>query len=433
MLKDMTNNNIEHSTLTPDTEAILLLCGRFGAESGDQYKPLTQKEYESLTQWLLERKIRPADLLNLDAAVFADLIHAKLDCSRIDALLHRGTALALSLEKWRRSGLWVLSRSDISYPRRLKKILGQSAPPLLFGAGDQNLLNYGGVAIVGSRDVSESGLTFTADLARACVKSGFGIVSGGAKGVDASAMQAGSEAGGIVIGVLAADLLRASVIRENRQGIQAGQLVLVSPFNPESGFSVGAAMARNRYIYALADYAVVVDSAEDTGGTWAGAIENLKKGWTPLYIRDSNEKPGNYGLMAKGGIKFSYTFDGHESIKSYFESNANNQNTPAIAPILESGAIESLRGDLKKLTLDNSIQIAKDSESGLPTDVLNAFVEGVTAILNDGARTGEDIRIILGLKKDQIKALLASAVSNGYIVKQKTPVMYSLPKQKSLC
>ena len=92
-----------------------------------------------------------------------------------------------------------------------------------------------------------------------------------------------------------------------------------------------------------------------------------------------------------------------------------------------------MRGDLKKLTLDNSIQIAKDSESGLPTDVLNAFVEGVTAILNDGARTGEDIRIILGLKKDQIKALLASAVSNGYIVKQKTPVMYSLPKQKSLC
>ena len=87
------------------------------------------------------------------------------------------------------------------------------------------------------------------------VREAWGVSAGGAKGVDAAAMPACGEAGGIVIGILAADLLRSTVNRQNRQGIQSGQLVLISPFNPEAGFNAGSAMARNRYIYALADFA----------------------------------------------------------------------------------------------------------------------------------------------------------------------------------
>lgn len=40
----------------------------------------------------------------------------------------------------------------------------------------------------------------------------------------------------------------------------AMNLVLMSPFNPEAGFDVGNAMARNKYVYCLADAAVVVHS-----------------------------------------------------------------------------------------------------------------------------------------------------------------------------
>lgn len=99
------------------------------------------------------------------------------------ALLRRGTALALAMEKWRRSGLWILSRSDAAYPKRLKRKLGQAAPPLLYGAGNPSLLENGGVAIVGSRDVPQAGLEFAQELAHCCVGHGLGVVSGGAKGV----------------------------------------------------------------------------------------------------------------------------------------------------------------------------------------------------------------------------------------------------------
>lgn len=88
----MTENNSESQTLSPDTEAILLLCGRFGSERGE-HSPLTQKEYEALTRWLLERKLRPADLLNADASLLGELVLAKLDQAKVGALLRRGTEI----------------------------------------------------------------------------------------------------------------------------------------------------------------------------------------------------------------------------------------------------------------------------------------------------------------------------------------------------
>ena len=442
----MTENNSESQTLSPDTEAILLLCGRFGSERGE-YSPLTQKEYEALTRWLLERKLRPADLLNADASLLGKLVLAKLDQGKIGALLRRGTALALALEKWRRSGLWVLSRSDATYPKRLKKKLGQSAPPLLYGAGDPDLLDFGGVAIVGSRDVTETGLKFTHDLAQASVRDGMGIISGGAKGVDAAAMQAGGEAGGTVIGMLAADLLRASVNRQNRQAIQAGRLVLVSQFNPEAGFNAGNAMARNRYIYALADYAVVVDSAEGEGGTWAGAIEDLRYEWTPLFVRDTVEKLGNRALIAKGARSFSYSFEDRESLAAFFESGTplseparlDLYSKNAVPEIQEQAVIEVLQipvtPDLvEEVAPPAEVLITESAQIGATSlDMFQAFLERVAVLLETGARTEEELRVALGLEKSQSKVWLAEAVSQGRVEKLKKPVSYALPQQQSLC
>jgi len=42
--------------------------------------------------------------------------------------------------------------------------------------------------------------------------------------------------------------------------------------------SVGGAMGRNKLIYGLADFGVVVSSDHKTGGTWGGAVEALKAG-----------------------------------------------------------------------------------------------------------------------------------------------------------
>lgn len=195
----------------------------------------------------------PRGLLDSECLDWGSLGETQLDLQRLRALLQRGALVGLSVEKWLRSGLWVLSREDETYPSRLKKRSGPKAPVLLYGAGDPTLLERGGLAIVGSRNADDSALGFAHGVGAACGQEGIAVVSGGARGVDSAAMRGASEAGGAVIGVLAEGLSEAVRRREQRVGIEEGRLVLVSPYHPEAGFEVGHAMARNRYIYGLAD------------------------------------------------------------------------------------------------------------------------------------------------------------------------------------
>ena len=87
-----------------------------------------------------------------------------------------------------------------------------------------------------------------------------------------------------------------------------GQLVLLTPYAPTAGFSVGAAMGRNKVIYGLAEFAVVVSSDFQTGGTWAGAVEALKAGWCPVFARDGADVPkGNRELLKLGAAPLGGT------------------------------------------------------------------------------------------------------------------------------
>ena len=82
---------------------------------------------------------------------------------------------------------------------------------------------------------------------------------------------------------------------------EEGQLILLTPYAPAAGFSIGGAMGRNKLIYGLADFAVVVNSDYQTGGTWAGAAEALKAGWCPVFVREGAGVPkGNQGLIELG-------------------------------------------------------------------------------------------------------------------------------------
>lgn len=62
-------------------------------------------------------------------------------------------------------------------------------------------------------------------------------------------------------------------------------------------------MGRNKLIYGFADYAVVVSSEVEKGGTWAGATEALKSRSCPVFVRMGDEVPaGNHALIKKGGL-----------------------------------------------------------------------------------------------------------------------------------
>lgn len=290
--------------LSEDSQVVLLLCGRFGREIPGSPEPLNPSEFNRFTTWLSERDLQLTDLISdTSSKIFQTISVANMRVDRIETLLKRGASLAMALETWTNNGLWVMTRMDESYPQQLVEKLGVGSPPVLYGAGDRNQILHGGLAIVGSRDVDESGLYFANQVAVRCAKQGIQVVSGGARGVDQEAMTSALDEGGDVIGVLAQGLMQSVRSRRYRQAIIEGKLVLVSAYDPYAGFNVGNAMARNKQIYALSDWALAVSASLEKGGTWNGAIENLKNKWAPLFVWMAEAAPqANRELVSKGAV-----------------------------------------------------------------------------------------------------------------------------------
>ena len=219
------------------------------------------------------------------------------------ALLDRGLLLSQALERWRARGTWVVSRADAAYPPLLRKHLRNDAPVVLYGCGSQQIIRSRTFAIVGSRDVAEPLIEYTRSTASLVVRAGLTVVSGGARGVDRAAMNGALEAGGRAVGVLPGDLEKAAMRREYRDWRLDERLVLVSPFDPSLRFTAAQAMQRNRVIYALAEAALVVNADVNRGGTWAGAVEQLKKYHVPVFVRSVGDPSAGLAALQQRGAQ----------------------------------------------------------------------------------------------------------------------------------
>lgn len=416
--------------LTEDTKTIILLCGVFGKDRSE--KPLSLIEYTSLVRWLIEVKMRPDDLLQKEKISDASM-GSGIDKQRLESLLGRGVQLGFAVEEWQRNGIWIISRSDADYPARYKKHLKDKAPPLLFGVGNRSLLTGGGLGIVGSRSVDQASKAFTRHVAELCAYNRMPVVSGGARGVDQISMNAVLEAGGVTIGILAENLLKKSVERSARQAIADGRLLLLSPYHPNARFNVGNAMGRNKLIYAMSDYGLVVSAEYKKGGTWAGAEEELKRETSlPVFVQIRNDVPqGNSKLLDLGAIPwpdsierdgFRQKLDGlaFESQRKYSEKE------PDLFDIQTSQEPVSAEEMSPENNLMDGVQVigkSKVKKQELPTSIYQAVLP---VILNklDSPLTSSELAESLDVKKTQLDVWLKKVVEDGYVKKLSRPVRY---------
>ena len=268
-------------------------------------KPLTAAEFGRLDRWLGESGREPADLLaGAGGSALASEIPAGLDRERIAALLGRGRAADVAVARWLEASIWTVGRSDPEWPPAFERKLGERAPPLLHGCGSPELLRGGGLAVVGSRNAGERALAVAGAVGRLVAEAGRTVVSGGARGIDRAAENAALEAGGRAVSVLPDGLERVVLDGRHRAPLEQGRLALVSPFDPAVRFHAWHALARNKLVYALADAALVADTARGRGGTWSGAVEALGRFRSgPVYVRaDGETARGIQGLLAKGAL-----------------------------------------------------------------------------------------------------------------------------------
>lgn len=320
----MSYNHFE--SLSPDSQAMLLLCSRLGGSNDPEATPLTLREWNPLARKLAASPLkRPGGLLGLDAGDLQQTLElTEPEAQRLARLLLRGGGLAIELERLTGLGIHPLTRADPDYPSRFRQRLKEAAPLVLFYAGSKELLGQPGLAVVGSRNLDEAGQACADFVGNACAVSGLVLYSGGARGVDTISMKACLENRGNIVGVLADSLARTIRIPEYRAAVREGSACFVTHYHPEAGFSVGAAMGRNRLIYTLADHAIVVASDAGQGGTWGGATEALKAGWLPVFALEHPAMPqGNRLLLEQGAGALPYPLPvGQKELMSWLDEHA---------------------------------------------------------------------------------------------------------------
>ena len=289
-----------------------------------------------------------------------------------------------------------MTRAEDSYPAALRRRLGLSAPPLLFGAGQRDGFDARSVAIVGSRDASESALEFAEALARRLAREGTPVVSGAARGIDRAAMNSAIDAGGVALGVVADSLLRQTKQVDTRELLQEGQLTLVTPYGPDVRFTPGNAMGRNKLIYCLADAAVVAATSVETGGTWAGAVEDLRRDWVPLWSwTDADAPPGNEALVAAGARRL---LSGH---------------------VPDEGVAEWL------VAPDPAMGAATEARPTRSHDLFEVVWPVLAEFLAD-PRSEQEVAEQFGLQLTQARAWLLRAVEAEHVKRHVRPIRYAL-------
>ena len=322
-------------SITEDTQATLLLCGTLGKENAAA-RPLTLPQYNAVVQTLVSLGKRPSDLLHdsglADTVCSMPVENTRLkepaSAERLKTLLDRGFALSMALNRWAQYGVRPVGRGDDLYPARMKQYLKGKAPSVLYYAGSDHLWSGGGMAFVGSRNISDEATEAIRRVVRECVDANMPIVSGGARGADQTSMRTAFECGGSVIAALSGDLLKACLARENREAISAGNVLLFSAVDPDERFTPINAMDRNKYIYAMADYAFVAQS-DTKGGTWTGAVEELKRPeHHPVFVYMGYSRvEGCAKLVAQGGLAWTPS----DTLRPMLEKSAATANKPTKA------------------------------------------------------------------------------------------------------
>lgn len=170
-----------------------------------------------------------------------------------------------SLAYCRTIGQQVITPDDEDFPYLLREIY--AIPCVLYVEGRlPDLEGFPSVAVVGTRDATESGKQLAFEISYGLAKAGVTVVSGGALGIDAAAHKGALEAWGKTICVLGCGI-GYDYLRENaslRKTIaKSGALVSEFPVNtPPSKITFPI---RNRLISGLCQGTLVVEAASRSG------------------------------------------------------------------------------------------------------------------------------------------------------------------------
>ena len=269
---------------------VLLLCCALGDPGA---RPLSMAQFRELS--LRAQAIGPGGgdfSAELRAEHLLRLGYGPDEAERIATLLSRGERLDRYLAAAERRGVVPVTRVSAGYPAPVAAKRGASCPPALFCAGNTALFSTKCVGLAGSRRLRPENAAFARRAGELAAAEGLTLVTGGAEGADSEAADACLRAGGSVI-VFVPDRLDG---RAERAG---GRCLLASEDGYDLPFTAARALSRNRLIYQMGGSTLIAQVGSGHGGTWAGAADDLRGGWSALFVFDDGSD-GAQALIGRG-------------------------------------------------------------------------------------------------------------------------------------
>jgi len=292
---------------------------------------------------------------NIGAKTFSQLINKYGSAERALAELpsrykpYSRTKAQEELSLAKHLGIHVLISTDKSYPQSLLNIVDY--PPVLYAKGDISLLNNNiCIAIVGSRNASINGRKLASKIAYDLSSQGIIIVSGMARGIDASAHKGAMHAlnqQGPTIAVLGTGVDVPYPIENEdiyQQISQQGCIISEFPINTSplaSNFP-----RRNRIISGLSN-GILVAEANLHSGSLITAYTAVEQGREIMALPGSpidNRSQGANKLIKDG----AYLVENAEDIISIIQNTHIHRNIKITTPV---------QNDLFTKPLDNEVKI----------------------------------------------------------------------------
>lgn len=311
-------------------------------------------------------------------------------------------------------GYQIITPNDKEYPKRLAQI--PDPPAVLYVRGE--LIDFDNevcIAMVGTRKCSDLGKSIARELSSRLTTAGAVVISGCAKGIDASAHIGAIRAKGKTFAVLGCGL-NYPYLAENAQLREdiAQNGALISEYPPNAPAGKSTFPIRNRIISGLCLGTVIVEAIHGSGSLIT-VDHALEQGRDIFVVPGEISDPlyaGSNRLIRDGALAITTPYDVLQEYNNYFPHKLNLDGTDEIISCIDPPEANNIDDtvDAKVEKIKTELKSSKRVTNTLEFD-LSGLSDNARILLNEFKRSDSEYFDIIAANCDIDSSLAIAALT----------------------
>jgi DNA processing protein len=208
-----------------------------------------------------------------------------------------------------------ITLADRNYPERIRLLLADEAPPVLYYFGNLALLDQISISIIGTRRPTADGRKAAISFAAALADARVAVTSGNAPGIDAAAHATAISSGGTTVCFPPVPLDQFEPAFAPPPDPKSW--LVMSPFVPGSPVQPWNFLARNALVAAQAGAALIAETG--TRGGTLNTVQHLRRLRRPMFcvrLPKGARHAKSHAMLAAAGAEYVPPSAGPEAMQS---------------------------------------------------------------------------------------------------------------------